>query len=132
MNFAARKNTIEESRAFGFLCADVYKNINKVLPQLNDEKRKFKTPKVKRGQLYKELLSDEPPPYDVLKRLSYDLGAMVATRSIFDPLGRDFLFLKSNGLYIREFDTEGEKQAERRESQEDFDPSEFLQMKMKS
>ena len=43
-----------------------------------------------------------------------------------------FLFLKSNGLYIREFDTEGEKQAERRESQEDFDPSEFLQMKMKS
>ena len=124
LNFAARKDTVEDSRAFGFLCADIYKNINKSLPILNDEKKRFKNPKVKRGKVYKNLLADEPPPYEVLKRLSTDLGHMVSTRAIFDPLGRDFLALKSNGMYVRDFDTDSVGN----DSQEDFDPSQFLQV----
>lgn len=134
LNFAARKNTIEESRSFGFLCADIYKNINKTLPQLNDEKKRFIIPKTKPGQLYKEFLNDEAPPYEVLKRLSKDLGAMVSTRSIFDPLGRDFLSLKSNGLYIRDYDTDPKPDQDEKQdssSQADdgeFDPSQFLQV----
>ena len=97
---------------------------------MNDEKKRFIIPKTKPGQLYKEFLCDEAPPYEVLKRLSKDLGAMVSTRSIFDPLGRDFLHLKSNGLYIRDYDTDP-KPEEKQDSQADdgeFDPSQFLQV----
>ena len=101
---------------------------------MNDEKKRFIIPKTKPGQLYKEFLNDEAPPYEVLKRLSKDLGAMVSTRSIFDPLGRDFLSLKSNGLYIRDYDTDptpdqDEKQDSSSQADDgEFDPSQFLQV----
>ena len=127
LNFSSRKASDVASEEFRDLAADMLKNMTVRLPPLNDEKKRFKIPPIKKNKFYsnQEPTDDEIPPLDVLKRLEAELGSFASHEAIMNPGVQDKILLSSStvNMSLRElsdFQTE-----------DMMDPSDFVSIVQK-
>ena len=119
LNFNAKGTDEKTSRDFEEKASTMFRNINNRLPQLNDEKKRYKAPKVKEGKFYSDLDWESPPSDEVLKRLQTQLGDFAKEDAVMNPLDHDRELLSLNKFSVREI------------SGEDIDPTDFLQIEQK-
>ena len=131
LNFDSRKPTQEASDEFTKRACTSYKNLSGSLPQLNDEKKRFKIPKSKRGRIYKNLEKENAPSQQVLKRIQTELGTMVSPFVLGDPYRSDRIALAGISKKVRELETDTSKNvAQQRSHQQgvNFDPMDYVQV----
>ena len=101
INFSARKNTDEASEEFRDLAADMLKNMTMRLPALNDEKKRFKIPTIRKNRYYSDTQvsgSDEVPSEEVMRRLEAELGSFASHEAIMNPAIQDKILLSSSAV----------------------------------
>ena len=100
LNFGARKASEEASDDFRDLAADMLKNITMRLPALNDEKKRFKIPPIKKNKFYSSQLSDndETPSLEIMKNLEAELGSFASHEAIMNPAIHDKILLSSSSV----------------------------------
>ena len=106
LNFDSRKPTQKLSDEFTKRACTSYKNLSASLPQLNDEKKRFKIPKVKGGKVYKNLEKENAPNQAVLKRIQMELGTMVSPFVLGDPCRSDRIALTSISKKVRDLEND--------------------------
>lgn len=130
LNFSARGPNQASAKVFEDLAADMFKNLNQRLPQLNDEKKRYRIPTIKYGKLHSRLDWDDPPSEDVLTRLESQLGTYASEEAIMNPSDYDRMILASNNMNIRELLQEHDEEINGKE--DDMDPSDFVQVEQSS
>lgn len=125
LNINARNNTEDASREFGNLAASFYKAVSDRLPQLNDEKKRFKISSVKAGKTYKNMNNHDFPSESVLARLKVELGELASTEALRKPSSYDRTLLQSAGMYVRDL---GSPTKSDDIIDGSIDPMDFLQM----
>jgi hypothetical protein len=119
----------------------MYKDVSLRLPQLNDEKKRFKIPPINFGSAYRHMdfMEESMPPEEVLERLSEQLGSMVSTHAIEEPMKNDYSLLSTVGLSTRELilkTNNGHAAADavvyEKCPKDLIDPSDFVQVQHKS
>jgi len=128
LNFDARKPTQALSDAFTKRACTSYKNLSASLPQLNDEKKRFKIPKVKGAKVYKNLEKENAPNQAVLKRIQMELGTMVSPFVLGDPCRSDRIALTSISKKVRDLEIDNVKVGPQRSHQQGmpFDSSDYM------
>lgn len=129
LNFSARGPNQQSAKVFEDLAADMFKNLSQRLPQLNDEKKRYRIPSIKYGKLHSRLDWDDPPSEEVLKRLEAQLGTYASEEAIMNPSDYDRMVLASNNMNLRELLQENDDEIN---GKDDMDPSDFVQVEQKS
>ena len=104
------------------------KNLNARLSVMNDEKRRYKIPKVKPGKVYPSQLwgeNEEPPSHDVMKRLEQELGSFASMEAIANPSLNDKMLLSSDSVNM------ALRELNHIEQEDLMDPSDFVQVEQK-
>ena len=71
------------------------------LPALNDEKKRFKIPTIRKNRYYSDTQvsgSDEVPSEEVMRRLEAELGSFASHEAIMNPAIQDKILLSSSAV----------------------------------
>ena len=93
------------------------------LPALNDEKKRFKIPTIRKNRYYLDTQvsgSDEVPSEEVMRRLEAELGSFASHEAIMNPAIQDKILLSSSAvnMSLRELSDV--------HSEDMMDPSDFV------
>ena len=105
------------------MAADMLKNMTMRLPALNDEKKRFKIPTIRKNRYYSDTQvsgSDEVPSEEVMRRLEAELGSFASHEAIMNPAIQDKILLSSSAvnMSLRELSDV--------HSEDMMDPSDFV------